>query len=177
MAWCAWGQEPAPTVAGDQQTIVMFTRIRDYAARLGPMLQQVKTAEWIAKGASETYGQQAASATTQLNAIQQDMTELQSHPEKMQDAMKALFRIQSFHRTLESLLGGLRRYQNAALADLIGSVAAEDAPDLQKVQDYVLELANQRDQEYQVVEREAQRCRGTIMRPPSAAPSQPRPRQ
>lgn len=175
----AWAQEPVAAVAGDQQTIAMFARIGAYAGRLTPMLEQMKTAEWIAKGASETYGQQAATAVTQLGAVRQDMAELQRHPEKMQDAMKALFRIQTFHRTLDSLLGGLRKYQNPALADLIGSVAVEDAPDLQKVQDYILELANQKDQEYQVVEREAQRCRGVISREPAPvaprAPARPKP--
>ena len=166
-------QEPVAAIAGDQQTIALYGRIADYATRLAPMLDQMKTADWIVKGASETYGQQARSAATQLRAVQQDMRELQRNPDKTQDAMKALFRLEAFHRTLDSLLGGLRRYQNPALADLIYSVAAEDTPELQKVQDHILELAAQQEQEYQVVEREAQRCRGAISKQP-APPRPPR---
>jgi hypothetical protein len=82
--------------------------------------------------------------------------------------MKALFRIQAFHRSLDSLMGGLRKYQNPALADLIQSVAAEDQADLDQLQSYILELADQKEQEYRVVDREAQRCRATISREPAA---------
>ena len=73
----------------------------------------------------------------------------------------------TFHRSLDTLLGGLRKYQNPALADLIQSVAAEDQEDLGKLQDYLLELANQKEQEYLVVDHEAQRCRAILSREPA----------
>ena len=106
----------------------------------------------------------------QIEAIQTDLTDLTGHPDQMQDCLQALFRIQGFHRTLDSLLAGLRRYQNPALADLIESVAAEDQRDLEQLQNYILDLANQKDQQYQVVDREAQRCRAMLSREPAAAP-------
>ena len=64
-------------------------------------------------------------------------------------------------------MGGLRRYQNAPLADLIESVASEDRGDLEKLQNYILDLANQKEQEFLVVDHEAQRCRATISREPA----------
>ena len=69
-------------------------------------------------------------------------------------------------------MAGLRRYQNPALADLIVSVAAEDQADLEQLQNYILDLANQKDQEYLVVDREAQRCRATISREPARRANQ-----
>ena len=64
-------------------------------------------------------------------------------------------------------MGGLRKYQNPALADLIQSVALEDQEDLGKLQEYILELANRKEQEFLVVDHEAQRCRGVIAHEPA----------
>ncbi len=152
----------------DPQTAQIFTHIAEHAARLNPMLEEVRAGEWVARGAPETYVSQLATARQQIQAIETDMSALAQRPDRMQDAMKALFRVQSFHRSLDSLMGGLRRYQNPALADLIQSVAAQDQANLDALQSYILELANEKEQEFQVVDHEAQRCRGALSRQPTA---------
>ena len=131
------------------------------------MLAQVRSEEWVAKGAPDTYVAQLASTRRQLDAIVADMSSLSARPEQMQECMKGLFRIQAFHRSLDSLMGGLRKYQNPALADLIQSVAAEDQSDLDQIQTWVLDLANEKEQEYKVVDREAQRCRAILSKDPA----------
>jgi len=150
--------------------IATFQRISQHAGRLAPMLGQVSAQEWLAKGAPDTYVAQLTSTRQQLDAIMADMSALAQHPEQMQDCMKGLFRIQAFHRSLDSLMGGLRKYQNPALADLIQSVAAEDQSDLDKVQSWVLDLADQKEQEYKVIDHEAQRCRAILSKDPAPAP-------
>lgn len=163
-------QPPAPAAVNpDQQAVAVFRSLAQHSARLLPLLDQVHAKEWVAKGAPDTYTAQLASARQQIGAIDSDMTALAQHPERMQDCMRALFRVQAFHNSLNSLMGGLRKYQNPALADLIQSVAVEDQGDLGKLQDYILELANQKELEYQVVDHEAQRCRATISREPAAS--------
>jgi hypothetical protein len=104
------------------------------------------------------------------------MLEMQNHPDSLEDGLKALFRIQVFQRTLNSVLAGLRRYQNPALADLIVEMAAETAPDLQALEAHLLEVAGQREREYVIVEREAQRCRGVLSREPAPAPRRAAPK-
>jgi len=147
--------------------IATFQRISQHAGRLAPMLAQVRSEEWVAKGAPDTYVAQLASTRRQLDAIVADMSSLSARPEQMQECMKGLFRIQAFHRSLDSLMGGLRKYQNPALADLIQSVAAEDQSDLDQIQTWVLDLANEKEQEYKVVDREAQRCRAILSKDPA----------
>jgi ABC-type transport system involved in cytochrome bd biosynthesis fused ATPase/permease subunit len=159
---------PVPVVTADQQIAGVFSRIAQHAGRVEPMLQQVRANEWVPRGAPETYVAQLASAHRQIQAIQTDLADLTQHPDQMQDCMKVLFRVQTFHRALDSLMGGLRKYQNPALADLIQSVAAEDQADLDQLQNYILDLAGQKEQEYRVIDREAQRCRATISREPAA---------
>lgn len=160
-------QQSTEIIPADRQVIVaLFSSIAKHSARLTPLLEQMHAKDWTAKGAPETYAVQLASAKQQIGAIDTDMDSLSQHPERMQDCMRALFRVQSFHRSLDSLMGGLRKYQNPALADLIQSIAVEDQEDLAKFQDYILELANQKEQEYLVVDHEAQRCRASISREP-----------
>jgi hypothetical protein len=82
--------------------------------------------------------------------------------------------VQAFHGALGALLGGLRRYQNPALADLIESVAAGDQADIEHLQTYVLQLADEKEQEFQVVEHEAQRCRADLTKTlPKRTPGKP----
>lgn len=156
--------------AVDPDIAAIFTRISTHAARIEPMLQQLKPNDWVAKGAPDTYVTQFNSEIEQIHAIQNDMTALAQHPDQMTECMKALFRVQASERALNSLMGGLRRWQNPALAELIESVAAEDQADLDHLEQYVLQLASEKDRQYAVVDNEAQRCRATLSRQPADNP-------
>lgn len=160
---------PLPT---DQEIAAIFNGISQHAARIEPMLEQLRPNEWVAKGAPDTYVAQWNSTRAQIRAVQSDMSALAQHPDRMTDCMKALFRVEASHQVLGSLMGGLRRYQNPALADLIESVAAEDRGDLERFQQYLLTLAGEKEQQFTVVDREAQRCRATLSRQP-AEPARP----
>jgi ABC-type transport system involved in cytochrome bd biosynthesis fused ATPase/permease subunit len=169
-------QQPAalpPGFTGDPRIISVFNRISQQTARLTPMLAEVHARDWVTKGASETYVAQLESAQQQVKAVQTEMGALAQHPDHMQDCMKGLFRVQALHGSLESLMGGLRRYQNSPMADLIESVAAEDQSDLEQLQSYILDLANQKEQEFLVVDHEAQRCRASISREPAPGKKKP----
>lgn len=159
--------QQAPLPLTDDEAIAAMKAILQHESRLDPMLQQLKPADWVSKGAADTYIQQFASANQQLHAIETDMTDLAQHPSQMSDCMRALFRAQGFHGMLESLLGGARRYQNPALADLIQAVAAEDHADLDRLQSWVLQLADEKEQQFTVVDHEAQRCRATLSAQPA----------
>ncbi len=150
----------------DPQIVAIFNGLSQHAARIEPMLQQLRPNDWVTKGAPDTYVTQWNSALEQLKAIQSDMSALAQRPDQMTECMKALFRVQASHQALNSLMDGLRRYQNPALAELIESVSAEDQSNLDRLQQYVLQLANEKDQEYAVVDAEAQRCRATLSRQP-----------
>jgi hypothetical protein len=152
--------------APDPRIVQACNRFSERGARLLPMLEQVRVQEWTGKGAPATYAAQLSTAQQQIGGIQTDMADLAGNTARMRECLKALFRVQGFHHTLDSLMGGLRKYQNPALADLIQSVAAEDAADQDLMQEYILELADQKEQEYQVVDHEAQRCRAQISREP-----------
>jgi hypothetical protein len=155
----------------DPRVLDALKGIGQHAARLIPMLEQIRVNEWISQGAPDTYAAQLDSARQQIRAIGSEMDALTQHPDHMQECMKGLFRVQAFHLALDSLMGGLRKYQNPPLADLIQSVAAEDQSDIEKLQAYILELADEKEQEFQVVDHEAQRCRALLSKQPATSKS------
>jgi Mg2+ and Co2+ transporter CorA len=173
----AFGQQPrlaiAPVALGDTQVIAVFNAISQHMARLEPMLEQVRVKDWVTKGAPDAYVQQLESTTKEIHGIEDEMARMAQHTDEMQACMRALFRVQAFHVPLNSLMGGLRNYQNPALADLIESVAAEDQTQIGKLEQYVLQLADAKDQQYAIVDKEAQRCRATLSSQPPAPRARP----
>ena len=157
----------------DEQLKTLFQQIATRATRLQPMVEGIRAEDWVAKGAPEAYVAQNKSMLEQLAAVQAEMSALAQRPDQMTDTMRALFRVQAFHRLLATLLGGVRRYQNPAVADLIESVAAEDQSDLDRVEQHLIELAARKEGELQVMDGEAQRCRGILLKQP--APAKPGP--
>jgi len=71
----------------------------------------------------------------------------------------------------------VRRYQNPAVGDLLVSVVSANSANRDQLRQYVTDLAQTKEQEFQIVDGEAQRCRGTLMRQPPAksAPAAPKP--
>ena len=142
------------------------TKIAERAEHLRPMFDQVHVSEWVAKGAPETYNSQWNSMVEQNQAIETDMTGIAQHPEGMQDVMRALFRVHRFDSDLNALLVAVRHYQNPALADLIESVATGDQANVEKLQQYVLDLADATEKQLSVEDEEAQRCRTNLASQP-----------
>ena len=176
-------QQPSP--AADRlpldpaQVADIAGEISQRSEHLKPMLEQVHTADWVSKGAPEAYIGQWRSLVEQNQAIAAEMTGIAQRPEAMQEAslqqiMRALFRVHRFDSDLNGLLNSVRRYQNPALADLIESVAAGDQRSVEKLQQYVLDLADEKEKQLAVEDEEAQRCRSTLASQPPVRPAAPR---
>jgi hypothetical protein len=166
---CAFAQQ-APPMA-DEDVIAMFNRISQRAGRLEPMLEQLHPNEWVAKGAPDTYVAQWNSLRQQYAAMQSDLADLSQHPDRLTDSMRALFRLQAANQALGSLMGGVRKYQNPALAELIESVAAESARDIDGFEQHLTEMADAKEQQLALVDKEAQRCRAMLSREPAKSSS------
>ncbi len=157
-----------PVILDPAQVTAIAAEISQRSEHLKPMLEQVHTAEWLSKGAPEAYVSQWRSLMEQNQAIENDMTAIGQHPDAMSDIMKALFRVHRFDSDLGGLLKAVGHYQNPALADLIESVAAGDAGGIGKLQQYVLDLAAEKERLLDVEDKEAQRCRSELANQPPA---------
>ena len=160
----------------EQEATKSLEAISGYAARLEPILEQVKVNDWVARGAADTYQAQWKSGMAQLHGLSALAKSVAAAPDRLQDVLAVLFRIQTLEITAGSLNDGLRRYQNPALAELLSGTLAESTPSREKLQQYALALALEKDKELQIVDQEAQRCRGSLTQTPrrSARPAGPK---
>ncbi len=143
-----------------------------HATRLAPLLEQIDAKAWAAKGASETYAAQLQSSKEQAQAMSDGAKALERNPEKLSSCLELYFRVAGLEDMLSSLGDGIRRYQDAALAQKLAAAVAENGANRNRLQSYIVNLATQRESECAVMDQEAQRCRGILAtQPPPAASS------
>lgn len=141
------------------------------AARLTPLLDQLTPEEWQAKGAPATYVAQWRNTRDEVGYLVGAADNLGKTPEKLTLALETYFRMQAVESQLASLIDGVRHYQNPAVGDLIVSVMAANSTNRDQLRQYITDLAQTREQEFQIADKEAQRCRGVLMRQPAARPA------
>jgi hypothetical protein len=163
---------PNAGVATPWDTAPMVAALATQAARLKPILDQLTPKEWVAKGAPDAYLAQWKGAEDELVFLRDSATALEKQPEKLTLALDTYFRLQSLELRLNSLVEGVRNYQNPAVGDLLVGVAAENSANRDKLRQYITDLAASKEQEFEVADKEAQRCRGVLTKQtPAKAPA------
>ena len=163
-------QQPAG-LEPDWDIGVILQAMSAHAVRLLPVLDQLEVKAWVEKGASATYAAQLQSSKEQARAFADGVRDLARNPEKLPVALELLFRIQGLETMLGSLEEGTRKYQDPALAETLASLTAENGANRDRFQKYIVNLAAEREQQFQVMDREAQRCRGILTAQPAASPN------
>jgi hypothetical protein len=134
--------------------------------RLTPLVRQIEPANW--RDGSDAYVAQQKALLNQIQYVTQVIGALSRQPERTTLALDAFFRLQSIESLVLSFSDGIRRYQNPAVADLLTSLTNETAASRERLREYLKELVAMREQERDVLEKEAQRCRST---PPRVTPA------
>ena len=160
------GSHPAGLEA-DWDIAPVLQQISNYATRLAPELDKLDPQVWASKGASETYLRQLQSSKEQAHALKDQAKALMRNPEKLSATLEVLFRIQGLDMLLASLVEGARRYQGPGEADALESLAVQDGASRDRLQGYIVNLATEREHDLEVMDREAQRCRGLVSQTPS----------
>lgn len=166
-------QTPSNDASGSEQGVAsewdarkMIEALNVQAQHLKPLIDQVQPAGWVAKGASETYLAQWNSTQAQLKYLIASSDAFARQPDRLPLGLDTYFRMQAVDSTLDSLTEGVRKYQNPALASIMQSVIAENSTNRDRLRQYLQDLATQKEQEFQVADREAQRCRAALLRQP-----------
>jgi hypothetical protein len=165
----AGAQSPAAGgVASEWDVRKLLDSLDLQAQHVKPIIEQVKPETWVAKGAPRAYVTQWTTAQAELKYLLASSEALSKQPERLTLALETYFRMQALEATLGSVTEGIRKYQNPALADLMQSVVSENSSNADKLRQYVQDLATQKEQEFQIADREAQRCRETLVKQPQA---------
>jgi hypothetical protein len=152
-----------------------LTSLAEQSQRLLPILEQLTPEKWEARGAPAAYTAQWRNARSEVGYLLGAAEAMKKQPEKLTLGLETLFRLQAVEAQVNSLIDGVRRYQNPAVGDLLVSVVSANSGNRDQLRQYITDLAQTKEQEFQVVDREAQRCRGTLMRQPPARPAAPKP--
>ena len=168
LAMCASAQEKGIEPAWDIRPVLKEIAAR--AQRLVPALEKIDVKGMVDNGAPETYAAQIASSKAQAKALAADALALANAPEKFSADLEAFFRLLSLERSVASIQEGLRKYWNPALADLLNKEMAGNGANRERFQQYIVELAAEREQEYTIMDHEAQRCRGILAKQPGLLP-------
>ena len=150
----------------DWDIAVVLKEIAAHANRLGPMLDKFDANAWVQKGASETYVAQLQSSREQAVALARGAEALAANPQQLSSLLEVFFRIQGLETMLGSLEEGMRIYHSKADAQALAILEAQNDANRDRLQRYIVNLAAAREQEFRVMDREAQRCRGQIIQTP-----------
>jgi hypothetical protein len=145
----------------------VLKEIAAHASRLTPALDRIDARSWAEQGASETYGDQLQSAKDQARALNDGAADLVKNPERLSALLDVFFRIQAIDSMLGSVEEGIRKYGYKPDAQTLASLQAESGANRDRLQRYIVNLAAEREREFQAMDREAQRCRAVVTAPRS----------
>ena len=143
------------------------------AGHLRPLMDQVNPQTWSDKDAAAAYLPQWKSAVNEISYLSHSTQGLSKEPERLTLALEAFFRLQAIQNAVLSLNEGVRKYQNPAVADLLQGALTENVNNRERLKGYITELAETKEQELKIMDKEAQRCRAITTRQPQAPPSKP----
>jgi hypothetical protein len=159
-AFAQTGLEPSWDVA------VILEQIGKDTARLLPVLDQVNASGWITRGASDTYVAQLQSSKDQARAASAEAIALARNPEKLSAGLQLFFRLEGLETMLASIQEGARKYQAGSVAQSLAATFAESGANRERFRNYLVNLAAEREHQFEVMDQEAQRCRTILMAPP-----------
>ena len=165
----AWTRFPLHGQAGlppEWEVRQQLADLTSQTQRLAPLVEKIEPANW--SGDPSAYVAQRKSILSQIQDASQVVSALSRQPERMTLALDVYFRLQTLESQVLSFSDGIRRYQNPAVADLLTSLTNETAASRERLREYVKELVAMREQERDLLEKEAQRCRSL---PPRVTPS------
>jgi len=164
---------PLPGLEPTWDVAVILEELAKDAASLQPLLGQVDAAGWVSRGASKTYAEQVESCKAQAGAIVVEARGLERNPEKLSGGLQLFFRLQGMETMLGSVEDGIRKYQTPQLAESLAAAFAHSGVNRDRFRDYIINLAAQREHQFEVMDQEAQRCRTQLMTPPPPPKSKP----
>ena len=152
----------------DWDIAAVLQKIGAHAERVLPLLEQADVSAWQSHGAPAAYAAQLQSSKEQARALADEAKTVAANPEVLSGELRVLFREQGLETTIGSVAEAMRKYQSGQAAQELIAASAEAGEDRDRLQRYVVNLAAERENEYQVMDKEAQRCRGIMLAPTTA---------
>jgi hypothetical protein len=170
------GQTPASSggVESEWDLKKMLDALSAGARRLKPLIEQANPQNWSDAQGAQSYAPQWKAAQNEIQYLTLSADKLVKEPESLTVALEAYFRLQALDSSVSSLIEGIRKYQNPAVADLLQGSLVENLNNRERLKSYLTELAQTKEQEFKIMNKEAQRCRGIMSKQPPPSGAKPR---
>ena len=167
--------QPATGVQSEWDLKKMLDGLSAGARHLKPIIEQANPNTWRDSQGAQAYSTQWKSTQNEIQYLNITADKLVKEPESLTIALETYFRLQALEASVSSLVEGIRKYQNPAVADLLQSALVENLNNRERLKAYLVELAQTKEQEFKIMDKEAQRCRGLMTKqPPAPGSAKPR---
>lgn len=129
------------------------------------ILTGIKPEEWPPAGAA-AYAAQREALLVELGHLKNSARAMAAAPERLPLVVDTFLWIDRTNSMMVSITDGVRRYQNAAVADLLESARGQYSGAGEKLKEYMRQLAVSVDEQMQIAHEEAQRCRTELVTRP-----------
>jgi hypothetical protein len=155
--------EAAGGVAAPWDAQKLLADVNSGNQEMMPVLGEMNPQAWMdQKGAPSTYLSQWNTAKQQLADSAATIQRLATQSDNIYLCLDAYFRMEALETTERSLLEGERAYGTRRTADKLEQLIARNYTAREQFRQYLLELTANKEQMFQIADREAQRCRGMI---------------
>ena len=141
--------------------------VAEHAQSVRQILDEVRPKEWIQDGAPDAYVDQHETLASDIANLELSAQALARKPGRLSVVVDTFLWLDRTQSMLRSISSGVRKYQNAAVADLLDSAGGVNAGAIEKLKGYMRDLAASSEAEMEIAHDEAQRCRGQLMGAPA----------
>jgi hypothetical protein len=135
------------------------------------LLNQYRPEEWVKAGGPAVYVDQFKQARQFNTYLGQRAAGLAREPETLSVVLDVLFRLDHATSLLESVTQGMSLHQNSSVAELVYGAINRNSTIRERLRQYAYQLTLEREKEWEIANREAQRCRETLAKRPPPAPA------
>lgn len=147
----------------------MLQQLIEQTSRYRTTVDKLPVVDWVnQKQASQTYLKQQESILAEVGHLKTVAERLANAPEKLSLALDIYFRLQALESVTAALADGVSRYESPEKAAAINQLVSDNSATRLKLRQYVMDLSVNKEQEYAIAEREAQRCQAELNRNPLA---------
>ncbi len=149
----------AQTVATEWEARKQISELNTATSAIESELAALDAQKWRDAGAVPAYLEQLDSSIRQLASARAAMRELEANPDKLGTAFEIFLRFESLDHLFDSVKEAARKYEDSSVADRLEAKIGAAFTHRDHFRSYLLDLAKERDKQFEVLSKEAQRCR------------------
>ena len=149
------------------EVIEMAQGVDLHATEMKSLLKQVRPKEWIQDGAPDAYVTQHESMMQDIENLSLSAQDMTRHPNGLKAVVDTFLWVDRLSSMISSFEHGVRRYQNAVVAELLVAAKERNTTESEKLKGYMRQLAVAREAELEIADSEAQRCRAELANDPA----------